>query len=44
MPDVQWDIRSEGRAWGKEQAVDRQTALRMLTYNGARFMGEERSL
>ena len=33
-----------GRVWGKDQAVDRQTALRMLTYNGARFMGEERAL
>jgi len=34
----------QGRVWGKDQAVDRQTALRMLTYNGARFMGEEQSL
>jgi predicted amidohydrolase YtcJ len=33
-----------GRVWGKEQAVDRQTALRMLTYNAARFMGEEKHL
>ena len=33
-----------GRVWGKDQAVDRQTALRMLTYNGARFMGEEHVL
>jgi predicted amidohydrolase YtcJ len=33
-----------GRVWGKDQAVDRQTALRMLTYNGARFMGEEHAL
>jgi predicted amidohydrolase YtcJ len=33
-----------GRVWGRDQAVDRQTALRMLTYNAARFMGEERSL
>lgn len=33
-----------GRVWGGDQAVDRQTALRMLTYNGARFMGEEHAL
>ena len=33
-----------GRVWGKDQAVDRMTALRMLTYNGARFMGEEKNL
>lgn len=33
-----------GRVWGADQAVDRQTALRMLTYNGARFMGEEQAL
>lgn len=34
----------QGRVWGKEQAVDRETALRMLTFNAARFMGEERNL
>lgn len=33
-----------GRVWGKDQAVDRQTALRMLTFNAARFMGEEAAL
>jgi predicted amidohydrolase YtcJ len=33
-----------GRVWGIDQAVDRQTALRLLTYNAARFMGEERNL
>jgi predicted amidohydrolase YtcJ len=37
-------IDDAGRVWGKDQAVDRQTALRMLTYNAARFMGEEQSL
>lgn len=31
----------KGRVWGKDQAIDRQTALRLLTYNAARFMGEE---
>ncbi len=33
-----------GRVWGQSQAVDRQTALRLLTWNAARFMGEEASL
>ena len=33
-----------GKVWGKDQAVDRETALRMLTYNAAHFMGEEDTL
>ena len=31
----------EGRVWGADQAIDRETALRMLTWNAARFIGEE---
>ena len=29
-----------GKVIGPDQAIDRQTALRMITYNGARFIGE----
>jgi predicted amidohydrolase YtcJ len=31
----------KGRVWGADQAIDRVTALRMLTINGARFIGEQ---
>ena len=31
----------EGRVWGADQAIDRETALRMLTWNAARFIGEQ---
>jgi predicted amidohydrolase YtcJ len=33
-----------GRIWGPEQAIDRRVALKLLTWNAARFMGEEQSL
>src|SRR5262249_1070752 len=32
------------RVWGKDQAVDRQTALRMVTLDAAFFIGEEKML
>ena len=32
------------RTWGKEQAVDRKQALRMVTISAARFIGEEKML
>lgn len=34
----------EGRVIGPDQAIDRKMALRMITYNGARFIGEEEGL
>ena len=33
-----------GRVWGKDQAIDRMTALRMTTYNAAKFISEEEAL
>lgn len=33
-----------GRVWGKDQAIDRMTALRMTTYNAAKFITEEDKL
>jgi len=33
-----------GKVWGANQAIDRNTALRMLTHNVARFIGEEDEL
>ncbi len=33
-----------GRIWGKDQAVDRKDALRMLTINAAKFISEENML
>lgn len=33
-----------GKVWGADQAIDRMTALKMLTINVARFMGEEDEL
>jgi hypothetical protein len=32
------------RVWGREQAVDRQQALRMVTIEAARFISEEKTL
>ena len=32
------------RTWGKDQAVDRRQALRMVTISAARFIGEEKML
>ena len=32
------------RVWGKDQAVDRKQALRMVTISAARFIGEEKML
>jgi predicted amidohydrolase YtcJ len=34
----------EGRVWGADQAIDRETALRMLTINAAWFIGEQDAL
>jgi len=34
----------EGRVWGKNQAIDRKQALKMTTYNAAKFIGEEKVL
>ncbi|MGK0297811.1 MAG: putative amidohydrolase YtcJ [Gammaproteobacteria bacterium] len=34
----------EGKVWGADQAINRLTALRMLTWNAARFIGEEDSI
>ena len=33
-----------GRVWGADQAIDRATALRMLTINAARFIGEDANI
>ena len=33
-----------GKVWGADQAIDRMTALKMLTINVARFIGEEDEL
>ncbi len=33
-----------GKVWGADQAIDRMTALKMLTYNVAKFIGEEDEL
>ncbi|HWP84183.1 MAG TPA: amidohydrolase family protein [Terriglobia bacterium] len=33
-----------GRLWGPDQAIDRPTALRMVTIFAARFIGEEKNL
>jgi predicted amidohydrolase YtcJ len=32
------------RTWGREQAVDRRQALRMVTISAARFISEEKML
>ena len=32
------------KSWGKDQAIDRKEALRMVTYNAARFIKEEAML
>jgi predicted amidohydrolase YtcJ len=34
-------IDDDGRVWGADQAIDRETAMRMLTINAARFISEE---
>lgn len=33
-----------GRAWGKDQAIDRRQALRLVTIDAARFISEDRML
>jgi len=33
-----------GRVWGKEQAIDRRQALRMVTINAAKFISEDHLL
>jgi len=37
-------VDDKGRTWGADQAIDRKTALRMLTSNAAWFMGEQDEL
>ncbi len=37
-------IDDQGKVWGADQAIDRATALRMLTINAARFISEEDEL
>ena len=37
-------IAVQDRTWGKDQAVDRKQALRMVTMAAARFIGEEKML
>jgi predicted amidohydrolase YtcJ len=47
MKMIQWAVtRSDdhGRVIAPAQAIDRQTALRMITWNAARFIGEEGNL
>lgn len=44
MKMIKWAVTrrdDHGRVIAPGQAIDRQTALRMITYNGARFVGEE---
>ena len=47
MAMVKWAVTrrdKEGRVIAPEQAIDRKTALRMITWNAARFVGEEANL
>ena len=44
---IKWAVtrsNNEGRIIAPQQAIDRETALRMITWNAARFIGEEASL
>ncbi|MBA2689372.1 MAG: amidohydrolase family protein [Burkholderiales bacterium] len=36
--------KNSGRVWGKDQAIDRKQALRMVTINAAKFISEEAML
>ena len=38
------EARVRERAWGKDQAIDRRQALRLVTIEAAHFIGEERML
>ncbi len=47
MAIIRWAVtrsNNEGRVIAPEQAIDRNTALRMITWNAARFVGEEANL
>jgi predicted amidohydrolase YtcJ len=47
MMMIQWAVTrrdSHGRVIAPLQAIDRETALRMITWNAARFIGEEKNL
>jgi predicted amidohydrolase YtcJ len=34
----------DGKVWGADQAIDRKQALKMVTYNAAKFISEEKML
>ena len=47
MKMIKWAVTrrdDQGREIAPAQAIDRETALRMITFNGARFIGEEAKL
>ena len=47
MSIIKWAVtrsNSDGRVIAPKQAIDRKTALRMITWNAARFVGEEANL
>jgi predicted amidohydrolase YtcJ len=47
MMMIQWAVTRRdrsGRAIAPRQAIDRETALRMITWNAARFIGEENNI
>ena len=47
MTIIKWAVTrsdDQGRVIAPEQAIDRKTALRMITWNAARFFGEEANL
>lgn len=47
MKMIQWAVTrrdDQGRVIAPAQAIDRETALKMITWNAARFVGEEASL
>jgi predicted amidohydrolase YtcJ len=47
MKMIQWAVTrrdDEGRVIAPAQAIDRETALKMITWNAARFVGEEANL
>ena len=47
MTIIKWAVTrsdDQGRVIAPEQAIDRKTALRMITWNAARFVGEETNL
>lgn len=47
MKMIKWAVTrtgDDGRVIAKSQAIDRQTALRMITWNAARFIDEEKDL